>query len=194
MPSYNVTAASLTADVATLTLTSVSGLKAGLSATTQGVGHPYDGTHALTDVTTTDNGDGTYTYTVEYAKNHANIAEADVAGELVVTPTWCNGTDTEDFLGFAPSDPADVAWLDLCVLAANDWCYDRRQDAGYDDLIEAAPSQRAKLATVMKAAEMYRQRGSFGNYQQFNELEVGITVNSNIEILRMLGINRPAIA
>lgn len=194
MPSYNVTAASLTADVATLTLTSVSGLKAGLSATTQGVGHPYDGTHALTDVTTTDNGDGTYTYTVEYAKNHANIAEADVAGELVVPVTWATADDVYGFLGLLPSEPLDENWLTLATEAGNDWCYDRRQAAGYDDLIEAAPSMKVKLGTVMKCAEMYRQRGSFGNYQQFADLDVNSPINSNLEIMRMLGINRPAIA
>lgn len=187
MPSYNITAASLTDDVVTLTLTAVSGLKAGLQATVQGVGHPYDGTHTLTAVNTT-------TLTITFDQNHVNVASAAVAGEAVVPVTWATVDDVYGFLGLLPSEPLDENWLTLATEAGNDWCYDRRQAAGYDDLIEAAPSMKVKLGTVMKCAEMYRQRGSFGQYQQFADLEVNSPINSNLEIMRMLGINRPAIA
>lgn len=194
MPTYNVTQASLTADVITLTLTSVSGLKAGLQAVVSGIGHPYDGTHTLTAVTTTDNLDGTYTYTITFAQNHVDIADADVAGEVYVTPTWCDANDVEGFLGVTPAAAEDVAWLDYAVAAGNDWAYDRRQAAGYTDLIESPPSQRAKTGTIMKAAEIYRQRGSFGSYQQYSEMDAIQQIGASTELLRMLGIPRPVIA
>lgn len=187
MPSYNVTNASLTADVVTLTLTSVSGLAAGLTATVAGAGHPYDGTHTLTAVNST-------TLTVTFAQNHVNITSAAVAAELSVTPTWCDANDVEGFLGVTPADAGDIAWLDFAVASGNDWAYDRRQSAGYSDLIEAAPSQRAKVGTIMKAAEIYRQRGSFGSYQQYTEMDAIGAIGANTELLKLLGIPRPAIA
>lgn len=187
MPSYNITAASLTDDVVTLTLTSVSGLTAGLHATVAGVGHPYDGTHTLTGVNST-------LLTVTFAQNHVNIASASVDGELDVTPTWCDANDVEGFLGVSPAAAEDVAWLDFAVAAGNDWAYDRRQSAGYSDLIGSVPSQRAKVGTIMKAAEIYRQRGSFGSYQQYSEMDAIGAIGANTELLKMLGIPRPAIA
>lgn len=194
MPTYNVTQASLTADVITLTLTSVSGLKAGMSAVVSGIGHPYDGTHQIETVVTTYNLDGTFTYTLTIDQNHVNIAEADVAGELYVTPTWCDAADVEGFLGVSPAAPEDIAWLDYAVAAGNDWAWDRRLSAGYSDLIESPPSQRAKTGTIMKAAEVYRQRGSFGSYQQYTEMDAVAQIGASTELLRMLGIPRPVIA
>jgi hypothetical protein len=187
MPTYNITTASLVSNVATLTLTSVSGLKTGMLGTVSGLGHPYDGDNHLITVDST-------LLEVTYSQNHVNIAEATVDGELYVPVTWVTGDDVYGFLGLLPSEALDEAWLDLSVSAGNDWCYERRQEAGYSDLIEAVPSQRVKLGTVMKCAEMYRMRGSFGSYQQYGDLEVNSPINSNVEIMRMLGINRPAIA
>ena len=187
VPTFNITTASLVSDVVTLTLTSVSGLKAGLQATVSGLGHPYDGTHTIASVSSSAS-------TITYAQNHVNIASATVDGEAYVPVSWVTGDDVYGFLGLLPSEALDEAWLDLSVSAGNDWCFERRQEAGYSDLIEAVPSQRVKLGTVMKCAEMYRMRGSFGSYQQYTDLEVTSPINSNVEIMRMLGINRPAIA
>ena len=51
MPSYAVSGASLTGNVAAITLTSVGGLETGYTIEVAGVGSPFDGTYSLASVT-----------------------------------------------------------------------------------------------------------------------------------------------
>lgn len=192
MPAWYVTSAALTGDVASLVLSSVDGLRAGWAVDVDGVGHPFDGHHTLTSVTENPT---TCTGTITFAQNHANVAAYDVIGQVSVAVTWCDTADVEGFLGASPADATDVAWLDAATLAGNDWSYRRRQAAGYTtDSPAFPPSQSVKLGAILVAASLYRQRGSFGSYQQFDGLETTAVINSNVEILRMLGINRAVVA
>lgn len=184
---YNVTAAALTANVITLELVTVAGLRPGYTVRVDEVGQHFDGNHTLTTVDSTTN-------TVTMAHNHANIAEVEVWGQLNITIQWCDTADVTDFLGVAPAEPVDEAWLDACIEAANVWCWDRRQAAGYTDVPGIAPSHKVRLGAVMKSAELYRQRGSIDGYASFQSLESVAPVSTNVEVLRLLGINRPAVA
>jgi hypothetical protein len=184
---YNVTTAALTANVATLGVVTAAGLRAGYSVHVDGLGAPYDGQHTLTAVDATLN-------EVTFAKNHANTAEADVWGQLNIHVTWIDSTDVVDFLGMAPTEEIDADYLEFATDAANVWCFDRRQSAGYTDVPSVAPSARAKLGAVMKAGELYRQRGSVEAFASFQQFEGVAPIASNVEILRLLGINKPGIA
>lgn len=184
---YNVTSALLSANVITLELVTVAGLRPGYTVHVDEVGQHFDGNHVLTTVNSTLN-------TVTAAFNHANIAEFDCWGQLNITVTWCDTADVTDFLGVAPAEPVDEAWLEACTEAANVWCWDRRQAAGYTDVPGVAPSHKVRLGAVMKSAELYRQRGSIDGYASFQSLESVAPVSTNVEVLRLLGINRPAVA
>lgn len=184
---YNVTTAALAANVVTLGMVTVAGLRAGYSVHVEGLGAPFDGNHTLTDVDAD-------TVTVTYAKNHANHPEADVWGQLNITVTWCDTSDVTDFLGVAPAEAVDVDYLETCTDAANVWCWDRRAAAGYTDVPSVAPSHKVKLGAVIKSAELYRQRGSIDGYSSFQALDAVAPVASNVEILRLLGINKPSVA
>lgn len=185
---YRVTTAALIDDVVTLGLVTVVGLHAGFHVTVDAIGSPFDGNFTLTAVDEDD-------LTVTYAKNHPNDhPEQDTWGQLELTVTWCDTQDVEAFLGVAPAEQVDEDWLDACTVAGNQWCWDRRQAAGYQDLPQVAPSHKVKQGAVLKVAELYRQRGSIDGFSSFQALESVAPVATNIEVLRLLGINRPAIA
>lgn len=184
---YLVLTQSLTDDVVTLELSATAGLYTGWSVHVAGLGHPYDGTHTLTAVDATLG-------TVEYHKNHADEAETSKVGQLHINVQWIDTEDVEPFLGVAPASQADEDWLQAATDAANIWCYNRRQAAGYTDLPGVVPDDRVKAGTVLKAAELYRSRGSIDGFASFQQLEGVAPIGSNAEVLRLLGINRPAIA
>lgn len=192
MPAWYVTSAALTDDVASLDLSSVDGLRAGWAADVDGVGHPFDGHHTILTVTEDPT---TCAGTITFAQNHVNVAAFDTVGQVTVAVNWCDTNDVEGFLGVTPADAVDIAWLDAATAAGNDWSYRRRQSAGYTtDSPAYPPSSSVKLGAILTAASLYRQRGSFGSYQQFDGLETTAIINSNVEILRMLGINRAVVA
>lgn len=198
MQYVNVTAAALTDDVVTLTVASLTGLRAGYTVTVQGVNTDaqphFDGTHVLvsTDTTTVDD---VTTYTVTYGKNHpSNIPEFDCDGRITPVCTWVDDTDVVEFLGVIPATETDEAYLEGCVSAGNDWAYRRRQSAGYDDWANVVPSADVRLGTVIYCAELYRQRGSTDGFPSFSDMAALAPVGMNAQILRLLGLNRPRIA
>lgn len=198
MTVYNVTKAALSANVVTLTLDSISGLRVGYKANVQGVDTPaqphFDGVHTLTAVTTTVV-NAVNVYTIQYAKNHANIAQYDCAGFVRIICEWIDAADVEDWLGVAPATQADEDYLASCVDAANQWAYDRRQAAGYHkDLANVVPTDSVRLGTVMYAASQYRERASVDSFSSFQDLGTTAPVGSIGSILRLLGCNKPQVA
>lgn len=184
---YAVSSASLTNDVVTLLLDRVSGLAAGYTIHVAGVGQHYDGEHTIASVDTTD-------LEITYAKNHnGDIPAADVVGQARLEVTWIDANDVLPFLGVAPAEDYDIDWLNDCVDGTNTWCFERRQAAGYNDLPNHVPTPRVALGTKMKAAEMYRSRGSIDGYSSFQNLDAAAPIASNADILRMLGLNKPGI-
>jgi hypothetical protein len=183
---YRVLTEAITANVVTLGLSSVAGLYVGYHVRVDEAPHT-DGNHILTAVDSTLN-------TVTFSKNHQNVAEADVWAQLYVEVTWCDETDVEQYLGVAPAEQVDEDYLTACVVAGNTWCWDRRAAAGYSDLPQVAPSPKVQLGAVLKCAELYRSRGSVDGFSSFQNLEGVAPIGTNVEVLRLLGINRPAIA
>lgn len=131
-----ISSASLTSNVITVVVASLVGLRVGDHVTVAGVNTQaqphFDGTHTLTAVTTTTVGDVT-TYSVSWSKNHANIVSFDCDGRLTPLCTWIDSGQVEGFLGVAPANIDDDAFLASSVDAGNEWAYRRRQSAGYDD-------------------------------------------------------------
>lgn len=183
---YRVLTEAIASNVVTLGLSSVAGLYVGYHVRVDQAPHS-DGNHELTGVNATTN-------TVTFAKNHANVAEVDCWAQLVVEVTWCDETDVEQYLGVAPAEQVDEDYLAACTVAGNTWCWDRRAAAGYADLPQVAPSPKVKLGTVLKVAELYRSRGSVDGFSSFQNLEGVAPIGTNVEVLRLLGINRPAVA
>lgn len=197
MDFITVSEASLTTNVITLTVATLGGLRAGDHVTVAGVNSQaqphFDGPQILTGAITTTVGDVT-TYTVTYAKSHANIAEFDCDGRLTPVCTWVDSAQVEGFLGVSPASVDDEAFLDSSVEAGNDWAYRRRAAAGYDDWYSVVPNHSAQLGTVLYAASLYRQRGSVDSFASFQEMAAIAPIGSNFEILKLLGINKPAAA
>lgn len=185
-PTY-IHAVSLTDDVATFEVISVSGLAPGWPIEVAGCGEPFDGVHTIETI---DSVDLLLTTVIE----HANIAQTTVVGRLFIPVTWITVDDVVEFLGVAPAETVDVQWLDVATAAAQDWCYARRAAAGYLDAPHVLPSPRVKVGAVMKAAELYRSRGSIDGFSSFQQLETVVPINTAGEIMRMLGLSRPGIA
>ena len=185
---YAVTSSRLSSNVAYLTVGTVAGLAVGYKIHVAGVGQDYDGEHTLTVVDATN-------CEIGYAKNHANIAAATVVGQAVLQVTWIDSNDVVAFLGIPPAEDADIDWLNDSVDAANTWCFEKRQVAGYSDLPNHIPTNRVRLGAVMKAAELYRRRGTSGDqFASFNQFDGTQPVYNDPEILRLLGINKPQVA
>lgn len=197
MEFITVSKASLTSDVVTMTVATLGGLRAGDHVTVAGVNTQaqphFDGPHTLTGAITTTVGDVT-TYTVTYAKNHANIAQFDCDGRLTPVCTWVDAGQVEGFLGVAPASIDDDAFLTSSVEAGNDWAFRRRRAAGYDDWYSVVPNHSAALGTILYAASLYRQRGSVDSFASFQDMAAIAPIGSNFEILKLLGINKPAAA
>lgn len=198
MDNYNVTKASLTTNVVTLTLDTIVGLRPGYTVHVYGVdtqAQPhFDGNQTLTAVTTTTV-DGVDVYTVTYAKTHANIAEFTSYGQMRIRCTWIDDADVEDWLGGQPDDAIDQDYLTTCVEAANAWCYARRFSAGYQDWPTHLPNDSVRQGAVTLAAALYRERGSVDSFSSFQQMPVVAPLAGSLgQVMRLLGIGRAAVA
>lgn len=182
----SVTKASLTDDVARLTLAEVDGMKPGTSIRVGGLGHPFDGNFNITGIDYED-------LWVEYAKNHANIAEAEVNGIVEVLVSWIDDSDVENFLGVTPADQGDADFLSGCTDASNKWCFERRWKSGYCDLPDAVPGADVKMGAVLYAASLYRERGSVDSFASFQDMGSVAPIGNMGQILRLLGCSRPRV-
>ena len=114
-----------------------------------------------------------------------------------VTCTWVTVADVEDWLGFTVTNPSsDYDLLTICTAAANAYAYRKRQEAGYFDAsLSTVPSQDVRLGTIMFAGALYRERGSIDQYASFDPLATGTPTGGSMgQIMRLLGVNRPAVA
>jgi hypothetical protein len=182
----SVTNASLTDDVARLTLANVDRIETGYHIKVAGVNHPFDGNFTITAVNTTE-------LWIEYAKNHADVAEIEVNGLVEVLVSWIADSDVEGFLGVAPADESDADFLSGCTDASNKWCFERRQKSGYCDLPDAVPGADVKMGAVLYAASLYRERGSVDSFASFQDMGSVAPIGNMGQILRLLGCNRPRV-
>lgn len=184
-----VTNAVLVAGVHTLTLSDVDGLEVGYPIRVAGVSTDhYDGNHTIATLNTTNK-------TISWTQGNATLAAAAVTGIVDVVVTWVDDTDVLGYLGIEPATQLDEDYLQLAVLAGNEWCYERRRVSGYDDLPNAVPTQSVKFGTVLMCATLYRERGSVESFQSFQEMPLPIQIGGGLgQIHRLLGINKPRIA
>jgi len=135
---------------------------------------------------------------IAFALTAADAERQPATGTITYTPTctWITGGDVEDWLGFTVTPAtADADLLTMAVGAGNQFAWRRRLEAGYQDSLTTVPSLDVKLGTVMYAGYLYRQRGSIDQYASFDPLATGAPVGGSFgDIMRLLGINRPAVA
>jgi len=113
------------------------------------------------------------------------------------TCTWSTIANVEDWLGFTVVNPSsDFDLLTIAVAAANQYAYRKRAEAGYFDAsLSVVPSQDVLLGTIMYAGALYRERGSIDQYASFDPLATGTATGGSMgQIMRLLGVNRPAVA
>jgi hypothetical protein len=133
---------------------------------------------------------------VLFAKTAADVIISPATGTLTTTPTctWIT-TDSqiEDWLGIGTATAADQTFITQCRLAANEFCYRRRLEAGYKDSLTTSPNASVTLGTVAYAGFLYRQRGAVTDFAGFDGLAAGGSMGLSPMIKQLLGIDRPAV-
>jgi hypothetical protein len=133
---------------------------------------------------------------VLFSKTAANVIISPATGTLTTTPTctWITtDSQVEDWLGIGTATAADQTFITQCRLAANEFCYRRRQEAGYKDSLTTSPNASVTLGTVAYAGFLYRQRGAVTDFAGFDGLAAGGSMGLSPMIKQLLGIDRPAV-
>ena len=136
---------------------------------------------------------------VLFALTASDVERTAATGTITyaLTCTWVSVADVEDWLGFTVTNPSrDYDLLVIGVAAANAWAYRKRAEAGYFDAsLSTVPSQDVRLGTIMFAGALYRERGSIDQYASFDPLATGAPTGGSMgQIMRLLGVGRPAVA
>jgi len=208
MATYTVVQKYLVDNFAVLVLATPSELEVGSSITVASVDATFNGNYTVRDlptqlfVGTDQNGDLLFDeniilpYQVLYAKTADNIERVAATGTVAYTPTctWITATDIEDWLGIGTATAGDAAFLTICASASSQFCWRRRQEAGYVDSLTTVPSQDVKLGTIMYGGALYRQRGSLDSLASFGDMGVAPVQGLSPLIKQLLGIDRPAVA
>jgi len=214
MATYTTTQAQITDNVGVIATLTNNPVEVGNSVTLSGFASPFTALNATFVVTAIpqhlflgvdDQGDYVYNYDIPiqrqiaFAVTAADQDRAPAVATVTFTPTssWVSVADVEDWLGFTVTNPSsDYDLLVMAVAAGNQFAWRRRQEAGYFDSLSTVPSGDVKLGTIIYCGYLYRQRGSATeNYAAYDPLATsGPVGGSFIEVLRLLGINRPQIA
>jgi hypothetical protein len=133
---------------------------------------------------------------VLFAKTADNVIISPATGTLTTTPTctWITAdSQVEDWLGIGTATAADQTFITQSRLAANEFCYRRRLEAGYKDSLTTVPNASVTLGTVAYAGFLYRQRGAVTDFAGFDGLAAGGSMGLSPMIKQLLGIDRPAV-
>ena len=155
-----------------------------------GINNNFNGVHTLTAVDQLN-------LTVTYSKGNFTQTLNDIRGaEIEVLPQWTDEAAVISWLGIESATANDTAFITVCVEAANEWCYRKRQEAGYTmDRTTFVPSGDVALATTLYAAISYRERGtsgdSYGSYDGFSAQPQPVTL---ARIMQLLGCPRARVA
>jgi hypothetical protein len=215
MATYNCIQAQLLDNVGVVRTLTNTPVEVGNSVTFSSLPAPFTALNATFTVTALpnylfigvdDQGDYLYDWNIPILNQIAvavTATDADrqavSAGTLTFTPTcsWVSVADVEDWLGFTVTNPSsDYDLLVMAVAAGNQFAWRRRQEAGYVDSLTTVPSGDVKLGTIMYCGYLYRMRGSASeSYAAYDPLATsGPIGGSFVEVLRLLGINRPQVA
>lgn len=134
---------------------------------------------------------------VLYAKTADNVIISPATGSLTTTPTctWVTtDAQVEDWLGIGTATAADQAFITQCRLAANEFAYRRRNEAGYkNESLTTVPNASVLLGTIAYAGFLYRQRGAVTDFASFDGLAAGGSMGLSPMIKQLLGVDRPAV-
>lgn len=178
-----------TSGVFTLTLDDVNGILVGSRVDIGGL--PTAAWNTLNEEVTAVNATNK---TIQYTHGNFTIASTDVWGQVHLETTWATVADVENWLGFTATGD-ELTFLTSCTDAANDRCWYWRARAGYKDHPNVSPGSDAKVATIMYAASLYRQRGAVDSFASFDAMAVGAVPGATLGvILQLLGCKRAQVA
>lgn len=126
----------------------------------------------------------------------ADVERTPATGTLTFTlhATWIDDQEVLDWLGIDPATQNDEDFVAVCVEAANDWCWNRRREAGYHDSLTVVPNNAVKLGAIMYAGALYRERGAVDGFASFTELGAVAPTMTLGRINQLLGVNRSQVA
>lgn len=187
-----VTDAVAVSGVCTLTIsnTDIEDYYVGDKVRVEGISNAFNGTHTLTAVDLT-------AMTITYSKGNFTVTLNDIRGaEVYVMPQWTSDALVLQWLGIDPATANDTAFISECVEASNEWCFRKRQEAGYTkDRATFVPNQAAEQAATLYAATLYRERGTsgdlYGSYDGFGSQPQPVTL---ARIMQLLGCPRARVA
>ena len=135
---------------------------------------------------------------VLYAKTASNVERIAATGTITYTQTctWVTAAQLITYLGVQITDPSDdYTLITQAVSAGNNFCYRRRQEAGYIDSLTTSPGGDQTLGTLMYCAALWRSRGSLENtFASFDGMGAAPQQSLTPIVKQLLGIDRPACA
>ena len=213
MATYTITHKQLLDNYAVIATLQPNEITVGQSFTVAGVGAPFIGTfvaYALPQYLFTgvsNQGDLEFDPArlipnqIVYAVTGSNVDRVAATGTVTYTVpsscTWITLADLEDYLGFTIANPSsDYDYATICVAAANAYAYRKRREAGYfDSSLSTVPSQDVRLGTMIYAGQTYKSRSSIDQFASYEQMATAAPVGSSMgEIMRLLGVNKPAVA
>ena len=210
MASYTVTHKQLTDNYAVLQLLTEAEIEVGASVVITDVNATFNGTfivYALPQyafIGVDEEGDLLYNPLISipnqvlYPKTADDVGRSAATGTLSLTQvcSWVTAAQVMTYLGVTITDPSDdYTLLTQATSAGNQFCYRRRQEAGYVDSLTTSPGGDATLGTLMYCAALWRSRGSIeSTYATFDQMGSAPQQSLTPVVKQLLGIPRPAVA
>jgi hypothetical protein len=210
MATYSVTNKYLIDDFAVLQLLTPTEIAVGESITVAGVDATFNGTYTVRAlpqyryVGVDTQGDLLYDIDepianqVLYAKVADDVDRVAATGTVTytLTCTWVTAAQLVTYLGVVITNPSDdYTLITQAVSAGNQFCYRRRQEAGYIDSLTTSPGGDQTLGTLMYCAALWRSRGSLENtFAAFDGMGTAPQQSLTPIVKQLLGIDRPACA
>ena len=211
MATYTVTFKQLLDNYAVLQTLTDTDIEVGQSITVASVGSPFNGTFVVyalpkyeyigidTEGDLLFNSNVSIPNQVLFPCTGTDVERtASATGTITYTQncTWVTTAELLTYLGVDIDNPSDDYTLATQARnAANDFCWRRRQEAGYTgDSLTVSPGHDVTLGTLMYAAALWRGRGSVQD--TFATFDMGSASASAMTpvIKQLLGIPRPAVA
>ena len=210
MASYTVTHKQLTDNYAVLQLLTEAEIEVGASVVITDVNATFNGTfivYALPQyafIGVDEEGDLLYNPLISipnqvlYPKTADDVGRSAATGTLSLTQvcSWVTAAEVMTYLGVTITDPSDdYTLLTQATSAGNQFCYRRRQEAGYVDSLTTSPGGDATLGTLMYCAALWRTRGSIeSTYATFDQMGSAPQQSLTPVVKQLLGIPRLAVA
>jgi hypothetical protein len=210
MATYTVTNKYLLDDFAVLQLLTPTEIAVGESITVAGVDATFNGTYTVRAlpqyryVGVDTQGDLLYDINepianqVLYSRTASDVDRVAATGTVTytLTCTWVTAAQLITYLGVQITNPSDdYTLITQAVSAGNQFCYRRRQEAGYIDSLTTSPGGDQTLGTLMYCAALWRSRGSLENaFASFDGMGTAPQQSLTPIVKQLLGIDRPACA